>query len=136
MGLPNSHFSTVKRPEKAEFYERIDNETLVERAGYIPTKQRIEEFINAGKRLSDYRKEKYHFAPGQKIDENFVDPTTNPGYDFAQAKEDLAIAQANLKAQQEAFDAKNNLQKQDAVPQPGPVDPGPDPGNTDKDTTP
>jgi len=43
-------------------------EILVETAGYVPADIRIKEFIEAGIRLADYRREAYDFGPDDEPD--------------------------------------------------------------------
>ena len=57
---------------------------LVERAGYIPAQQRIENLIFAGQRLINYRKEQFDF-PGNEIDESAYDPTRSKNFDLSDA---------------------------------------------------
>ena len=77
---------------------------LVERAGYIPTKQQIENYMLAGKRLAAYRASQgeYDFPPGQEIDENFSDPTRSGDFDLADASQLSMSVEKSLLASSEA----------------------------------
>lgn len=90
---------------------------VTESAGYIPAEVQIEEMLLAGKRLGEYRKERYDFAEDEEVPEDFIDPTRAPGLDLAEAsmmersmKERFKILKAELaekkKAQAEAAAAK------------------------------
>lgn len=81
--MEKKFYTQYVRPKKV--LERGGGTMLVEKAGYIPPKIRIEQFIEAGKRLIAFRKEQFDFAPGEKIDESFSDPTRRPGFDMADA---------------------------------------------------
>lgn len=99
-----------ERPNKKPFYEKEDKTTLVEVAGYIPAKQRIENLILAGERLVAWRKEQFDFNDGE-IDEDFEDPTRSKNYDIVDAKEDMEAIENRVytrrkKAEEEAENAK------------------------------
>ena len=47
-------------PDKGE---KIAGVRLTESAGYVPAKVRIEEMIQAGERLVDFRRGRYDFPP-------------------------------------------------------------------------
>lgn len=94
-------YTQWKRPDKAEFYEAVDNTTVVETSGYVSAKQRIESLILAGKRLDNYRKEQYHFL-NDDIDFNFSDPTTKKDFDEFQARDLRKVVNDNLKASKKA----------------------------------
>jgi len=66
-------------------YEKVNNKKLVETAGYIPAKIRIENLMLAGKRLAEARDLLYDFQEGEEIDENFTDPTRSKNFDMADA---------------------------------------------------
>jgi len=70
--------------------------TLTETAGYMPTKVRIENLINAGVRLDNYRREAYDFAPGEEATD-YYDPTRRQGFDPADGSE----MERNIKKRQE-----------------------------------
>lgn len=110
------HFTQRIRPDK-EFYLDVNNgESLVEPEAHIPTKIRIEQFIDAGVRLKEFRKEQFHFQNDEKIDENFYDPTIDPDFDEMDAvdmannvKENLqdSVNKATKKAKESKKDDKS-----------------------------
>lgn len=61
------------RPPK--LYDPHSDEVLVETAGYIPAKNRIENLILAGMRLKASRAEQYDIQPGVDQDDCDIDPT-------------------------------------------------------------
>lgn len=75
--------------------------SLVEKAGYVSAKTRIENMILAGQRLVDYRKHQFDFPDGN-IDEEFNDPTRMSNFDLADATQLQLQVEANLKAFQTA----------------------------------
>ena len=101
----NTQYDRVRQP--AEINSGI---TLVERAGYIPAQQRIENLMLAGQRLVQARKELYDFPDG-KIDPNFSDPTRSKNYDLADVFQDGLKVEARLKAQREAAKASQTAQE-------------------------
>ena len=58
---------------------------LVEKAGYIPAKDRIENMILAGQRLIEHRMSMYDFDSNKELDENYFDPTRSKNFDMADA---------------------------------------------------
>jgi len=106
-------------------YEKVDNTKLVEIAGYIPAKQRIENIMLAGKRLAEARSELYDFKPGEEIDENFSDPTRSPNFDMADASQiNLALEQkkrsvkkqeTSISGQSKETEQKDNSPKVDEI---------------------
>lgn len=77
--------------------EELSSKTVVETAGYVSAERRIMSLIRAGQQLDSFRKEQFDFADGQEIDENFYDPTREPGYDLADAS--MALNDLNNKQQ-------------------------------------
>jgi len=88
-------YTQYVRPEKAPFLEKVDSTRITEQAGYIKPKDQIEQFLLAGKRLAQYRKELFDFQPGENVDTSFSDPTRAPGFDLAEASE-LAFMTARV----------------------------------------
>jgi len=106
----------TKHTHKSQPREKGSGEKHTEKQGYIPAKQRIENLIDAGKRLKEYRNEQYDFPDG-KIDENFMDPTRTRNFDMADAtalKHDLDIRTKERKASQAALEASREAEKQKA----------------------
>jgi len=79
------------RPEKG------GGVSLVETAGYIPAKQKIESMINAGRRLAQNRANNFHIQPGESDEGHEPDPTMAPGYDLADASNQLNAVRERLK---------------------------------------
>lgn len=97
-------YTKYSRPPKKA--EKGGGKVVVERAGYIPAKARIEAMINAGRRLVAARAKQYHFEDGEEIDEDFVDPTVNPAFDEFAAKDAEMYVERSLKnAQKKAVKA-------------------------------
>lgn len=59
-------------------------EILVETAGYVPADVRIREFIEAGIRLGEYRKEAYDFGADEEVDFTEADPLRSKSVDIAE----------------------------------------------------
>ena len=82
-----SKFRTpTNRPPREISMEVVDTEkaSRVEVADYVPAQKRIEDIINAGQRLADYRRAQYHMTHPEEYDENFQpDPTLAPNFDLA-----------------------------------------------------
>lgn len=85
--------------EKRTIFPREKNtgELKVETSGYIPAKNQIETLIQAGMRLSEYRREAYDFGHGEPVDDNYVDPTRSPNFDLADAHELTVQVEKNIK---------------------------------------
>ena len=74
----------------------------VELKGYISNEKRIQNIIDAGNRLMTARAMQYDFQPGEKIDENLVDITRTPGYDPADATQQMLAIESRVKEKKEA----------------------------------
>ena len=82
--------------------EQPGTETQVETRGYRSTKQQVAEYMAAGLQLQNYRNEMYHFPTPEDVDEDFEDRTNDPGYDPADATQDLRAVNQRLKQQADA----------------------------------
>jgi len=100
--------------------EQPGTHSQVETRGYRSTKQQVAEYMAAGLQLQNYRNEMYHFPTPEDVDENFEDRTKNPGYDPADATQDLRAVNKRLKQQ---ADAKKRQSLDDNQPkaEPDPV---------------
>lgn len=78
-------YTKYKRPPKQ--LEKGGGENLVEVAGYITAKERIENMMLAGQNLLQNRKALYDFNHGEEIDEDFIDITRSPNFDMADISE-------------------------------------------------
>lgn len=83
-----THYNASEFPK---VYDKTGGEKMVETAGYISAKQRIENMILAGQRLNAYREEMYDINGEKYADPNFdpdelpIDPTRSGNYDLADA---------------------------------------------------
>lgn len=97
-------YTKYSRPPKKK--EKGGGKVVVERAGYITAKARIEAMLNAGQRLVSARAKQYHFEDGEKIDEDFIDPTVSPAFDeFAAKDAEMYVARSLKNAQKKAVKA-------------------------------
>jgi len=94
--------------------EKNLGERIVETAGYMTNKQKIESILNAGRRLVDYRKEQYDFQ--DVVDEDFFDPTRSKNFDMADATILARQTENRLKAQKKAHDDKIEAEKDKSLP--------------------
>jgi len=90
-------------------------ETLTETAGYMPAKIRIENLIQAGIRLDNYRKEAYDFGENStdNDEETFQAPERSYGFDPA----DGSIIQNNLKNRLSERSRQREASKQPTGPE-------------------
>lgn len=81
-------YSRTKRPDKKDFRDDNSGEKLVETAGYVRPKDRIEGMLAMGQHLMASRKDQYDFLCGEKdIDFDYVDPTRRRNIDPAEIQE-------------------------------------------------
>lgn len=110
-------FQTRYTHEKS-FPEVNIGKRLVEKAGYIPAKDRIENMILAGQRLIEHRMSMYDFDSNKELDESYYDPTRSKNFDLADAFQLSQNAENNLKqrellkASQTAPEPPNEVSKQ------------------------
>lgn len=96
-------------------YEILEKGSKTEKAGYVPAKKRIEDLINAGKRLSDYRKALYDFNEGE-FDENLpIDPTRSGSYDMADATQQSIEVAARLAEQAQNAENQSDLTQEQSA---------------------
>lgn len=97
--------------------------SLVEKAGYIPAKARIENMIMAGQRLIEHRASLYdsdNFKEGA-IPDDYIDPTRSKNFDMADATMYKQNVENNikqrelLKASQTAQEPQDEAQKTSAT---------------------
>lgn len=82
--------------------EKNSGKMRVELKGFISNEKRIQNIIDAGNRLMTARAIQYDFQPGEPVDENMVDVTRNPGYDPADATQQMLGVESRLKEQKAA----------------------------------
>lgn len=116
----NTHYTRVR--SKPEINDGI---TRVEKSGYIPAKTRIEQFIRAGVRLNDYKKEMFDTDIGYQDWESVnIDPTRSGNYDMVDAQRDLESANQRIRARAEerskAIKASQKPQEASRTSEPGP----------------
>lgn len=83
---------------------------IVETAGYVPLNAQIQQFINAGKRLEDYRKQ-YDFGLGQPVPEDFIDPLKKKNLDIVDVELILKSQIQEQKAKSKPPEVKNETIK-------------------------
>ena len=93
-------------------YKKEQNKagTLVNKAGYVSAKIRIENIIDAGRRLIKYREEQYDFNDKNLNLDQPCDPLRSKSVDFA----DLTILQQRIKPvieELKELDKKNKADK-------------------------
>jgi len=98
-------------------WDRIDvpkesggGERIVETAGYVPLNAQIAQFINAGKRLEDYRSQ-YDFGLGQPVPEDFIDPTKKKNFDIIDAQDFLEEIKIEAESQKTSEEKKEVIQE-------------------------
>ena len=108
-------FATAYERESSK-KEKLDQTIKVQKIGYVPAKKRIEDIINAGMRLKDFRASQYDFPEGTEIDETLNDPTRAKNFDLADASQLKYAAEASLKASQAALKASQEVSKEPPDP--------------------
>lgn len=63
--------------------EAMKPDTIVDPAGYVSPKKRIENLIRAGERLDQFRRENYDLGYEDEDDGTWEDPMRQPGLDLA-----------------------------------------------------
>lgn len=77
-------FTQYSRPKEKEL-EPGGGERLVETAGYVPAEVQISDMLEAGRRLGEYRRDRFDFGSGEEVPEDYFDPTRSRGFDLADA---------------------------------------------------
>lgn len=80
--------------------EKNSGQVIVERTGYIPAQKRIENLINAGQRLKDFRSDQFDFPDEKSINDEFFDPTRRKNFDMADASQMSYQTEHNIKQSQ------------------------------------
>lgn len=109
-------YTQFKRPLKK--FEKPSGPSKVDISGYRNQNKRIEDLINAGARLVDWRRSQFDFNEGDEIDEDFIDPTRSKGFDMEDAsvlqravEESMMLTDAEKKAAQIDQEAPERIQK-------------------------
>lgn len=114
--LGKTFYNQYVRPIPPDIKPKERNK-MVERTGYVTTKQRIENMILAGQRLQQMRKSQFDINANEKgqypdTDKLTVDKTRDPGYTIFDAVDDLKTANENLaEAKRRAEEAKLEAEK-------------------------
>lgn len=124
-------FTRQIRPAKEFFYEKVDDTTLVEPECHVSTKIRIEQFMDAGVRLKEFRKEQFHFQHDEKINEDFYDPTLNPDFSEMDAVDLARNVQENMRASKIAKEKKDEKINNNSNDQSSAADTNTDKNNPD-----
>jgi len=84
------------RPEERE-QEVNDGPVMVEKAGYVPMKQRVEALMIAGRRLEQIGPERYDFGDPDQVDDDMqIDPTRKGDFDMVDAQNMIAELQERM----------------------------------------
>lgn len=114
--LGKTFYNQYVRPIPPDIKPKERNK-VVERTGYVTTKQRIENMILAGQRLQKWRESQFDIISNREkqypdIDKLTVDKTRDPGYTVFDAIDDLDKANENLaEAKRKAEEAKLEAEK-------------------------
>lgn len=93
--------------------EKGGGKKLTDTSGYVPHNIRIQEIINAGQRLNDWRDSQNYDFWEKDDDGKYFDPTRSKNYTYFDAVDDNKKAIASLKKQQKEYDkAQADLIKQ------------------------
>lgn len=112
-------YTQYDRPEKDGFYEKVDKTKLVETAGYLPAKKRIENLMNAGQNLLEARKEMFD-TEEEEVDFTEMDPTRLKSFDLAditglerELERKLTEGTNDVEEREEKNDENNNQEEED-----------------------
>lgn len=92
--------------------EENSGELKVETAGYIPAKMQIENILDAGRRLENYRKENYDFQPGEQ-EYDFPIPDRTPNFDMADASQIASETEFRLQTQENKEKDRKKKEKEE-----------------------
>ena len=106
-------------------YEEIDSKSITEQSGYIPPERQIQDMMNAGRRLQEYRMSQYDFASPDDIDESLSDPTRSANFDLADATQMAMSADEGIKKAEEALAAAKEAKIASQTAQEGSGEPEP-----------
>lgn len=98
--------------------EKGGGKKVVETAGYITVKQQVDNLMIAGDQLESYRRAKYRydFEDEDSIDENYHDPTRDPGFDITDVTEaDAAVTQRIEKVVDGLEEEKQRIADEEAL---------------------
>lgn len=99
--------------------ETNSGEILVEKAGYVSAEQRIIAIMLAGRRLIESRGVQYDYAPDDDLDDDRYDITREPGYDVADATQEvLRIQQRFASKKGESANIESPKLQSESEPEP------------------
>ncbi len=80
---PQFQHNYTPMTERPVVQEKHDSDnTMTERAGYVPMEKRIKAIMGAGQRLDQARRAQYHYGEGEPIYDNFTDFAVDPNLDL------------------------------------------------------
>ena len=96
----------IRTVDRYGIYNRPDHigeinsgDQITDPGGYVDQNRRVLEFIAAGQRLKESRREMYDVQEGTDPDFNLMDPTRQAAYDHTDAAIDAAIVGDRLEEQ-------------------------------------
>lgn len=108
-------YTQYRRPKKADFLEVNSGEDIVEQS-YVPLSKMIETMTEAGVRLAEHRKMAYHFGPEEKVPDDFIDLSIQPGIEIADVQAVAEELEAKLQKQAEFAEGERKQQEKSEVP--------------------
>ena len=93
-------FQTQYNRDKHTRHPEVNSgEILVETAGYLSTEKRINNMLLAGQRLVESRRTEYDLEGDYDNEDIDLDPTRDPGYDLADATQDMLSLEQKAESQ-------------------------------------
>lgn len=90
--------------------EKMDEHSLVETAGYVPTEKKIQQMMMAGERLLTVTADQYDYSGEYDEDDFEIDPTRSGNFDLVDGQRILADLEAKKLAYEEALKASQTAQ--------------------------
>ena len=90
--------------------EKMDEHSLVETAGYVPTEKKIQQMMLAGERLLAVTADQYDYSGDYDEDDFDIDPTRSGNFDLVDGQRILADLEAKKLAYEEALRASQTAQ--------------------------
>lgn len=90
--------------------EKMDEHSLVETAGYVPTEKKIQQMMMAGERLLTVTADQYDYSGDYDEDDFDIDPTRSGNFDLVDGQRILADLEAKKQAYEEALKASQIAQ--------------------------
>ena len=105
--MTRTYYTKTIRPKKQ--FEKVDNTTITEQA-YMPAQVQIERMILAGQNLINYKREMFDFGEDEPIDENYEDPSREPGFDITDAQEILEKTEQKILSKKEEIRLQKEIE--------------------------